>query len=86
LSASPTAKTDAFITDRICRVSLVLKVRITEITLEKLRCSIYWDEKHQESSLLLAERQNLLLQALLENEEALKQFLAYVVMLMSGHI
>lgn len=61
-------------------MSLALKVRITEITLEKLQRSIYWDEKHQESSLLLAERQNLLLHALLENEEALKQFLAYVVM------
>lgn len=80
MSASLTAQTDALITDRMCRVTLALKVRITEITLEKLRSSIYWDEEHQESSLRLAERQNLLLQALLNNEEAVRQFLAYVVM------
>lgn len=80
MSALLPAKTDVFMTDRICRMTLALKVRITEITLEKFRSSIYWDEEHQESSLRLAERQNLLLHALLNNEEAVRQFLSYVIM------
>jgi len=78
---SPTEITetaDALLTERVCRVTLDLRIRISEITLEKLRQSIYWDEADQVSSLALADRQNQLLRALLRNEVALDQFLAFV--------
>ena len=73
-----TETADALLTERVCRVTLDLKIRIAEITLEKLRRSIYWDEADQESSLARADRQNRLLRALLRNEVALNQFLVYV--------
>ena len=78
---SPTEITetaDALLTERVCRVMLDLRIRVSEITLEKLRRSIYWDEADQESSLARADRQNRLLRALLRNEVALDQFLAFV--------
>jgi hypothetical protein len=78
---SPTEITetaDALLTERVCRVTLDLRIRVSEITLEKLRRSIYWDEADQESSLARADRQNRLLRALLRSEVALKQFFAFV--------
>jgi hypothetical protein len=69
---------NAPLTERVCRVTLDLRIRISEITLEKLRRSIYWDEADQVSSLARADRQNRLLRALLRNEVALDQFLAFV--------
>jgi hypothetical protein len=78
---SPTEITetaDALLTERVCRVTLDLRIRISEITLGKLCRSIYWDETNQESSLARADRQNRLLRALLRNEVALDQFLAFV--------
>jgi len=73
-----TETADALLTERVCRVTLDLRIRIAEITLEKLRRSIYWDEADQEGSLALADRQNRLLRALLRNEFALDQFLTFV--------
>jgi hypothetical protein len=71
---------DAPLTERVCRVTLDLRICISEITFEKLRRSIYWDEADQASSLARADRQNRLLRAFLRNEVALDQFLAYVAM------
>jgi hypothetical protein len=73
-----TATADALVTDKVCRVTLDLKIRIAEITFEQLRRSIYWDEADRASSIALADRQNRLLRALLRNEAALNHFLAYV--------
>jgi hypothetical protein len=71
-------KADAFLAERVCRVTLDLKVRVTEVTSEMLRSSLFWDETDQAGSLALAERQNCLLHALLRNKDALHQFISYV--------
>ena len=70
---------DAPIMERVCRLTLDCKIRVSEITAEMLRKSIYWDARDQESSISHAERQSRLLHALLHNGLALTQFLAYVV-------
>lgn len=73
-------KADAILTERICRVTLDIKVRVTEVTSEILRRSIFWDEMDQARSFTLAESQHHLLRALLRDKDALQQFLAYVAM------
>ncbi|MDT5155821.1 MAG: hypothetical protein QOH51_178 [Acidobacteriota bacterium] len=75
-----TKTADALLTERVCRVTLDLKIRIAGISLEKLQQSIYWDEADQARSLALADRQNRLLHSLLRDEVALNQFLAYVAL------
>jgi hypothetical protein len=75
-----TEKADAFPIERVCRVTLDLKVQVTEVTSEILRRSIFWDEMDQGRSFTFAERQNHFLKALLRDKDALQQFLAYVAM------
>lgn len=69
---------DTLLTERVCRVTLDLKVRITEVTSEILRRSLFRNETDQARLLALTGRQNSLLHALLRDKDALQQFLAYV--------
>jgi hypothetical protein len=79
MNSSILQEPESLITERVCRVTLDCKVRVGDITPELLRKSIYWDDRDQESALEHAERQRLLLYALLRDVKALEQFLTYVV-------
>ena len=72
-------ETDGLVIEKHYRVTLDVKVLISEITRETLRQHWQWDENNQDSMWEQGGRQNRLLSALLENEEVLEKFLVYVI-------
>jgi hypothetical protein len=72
-------ETDGWVIETHYRVTLDVKVLISEITRETLRQHWQWDENNQDGMWEQGGRQNRLLSALLENEEVLEKFLIYVI-------
>jgi hypothetical protein len=79
LAEEPHDKVGNDMTERICRIVMEVRVRISPITLENIADYFTPDETGAGLPWEWAERQNRLLSALLGDEESLEQFLIGIV-------